>query len=860
MRFMNRISMMILVGLALGFNSCHTNNQELLNTPGVSIKLAEHRKAILRNIAYTITLDIPAEIKKPIYASELLTFTLSDIEYPLEIDFSEKSDLLKSIKVNGLTSKIIHKNEHIILNQELLINGNNKIEIQFIAGETNLNRKEEFLYSLLVPDQARSFIPCFDQPDLKSIFTVTAKVPSDWEAISNGTIKDTLTVGNTKTYKFNTSDTISTYLFSIVAGKFNRISRIIDKKEVNFYYRETDTVKINKSIDSIFELHRSAIHFMEDFTGIQYPFQKFDFIAIPDFPYDGMEHVGAIDYKASVLFLDSSNTKNEELDRARVIAHETAHMWFGNLVTMKWFSDVWLKEVFANFMADKILNTTIPDTNEDSKFLLAHHPYAYYVDRTEGANAIRQNLENLNQAGTLYGNIIYHKAPIVFKQLEKNTGEHILKHGLKKYLRTYQFGNADWADLIAILDKISSDDLSEWNEQWINTIGRPILTYEMNTKENVIKNLTISQKGEHGISGIWKQYFTIALVYMDSIKIIPIHMNDYTVNVREVGGLAPPLFVLFNATGEGYGLFPIDVNMIPQLSKLKKPVMRASAYINIYENTLNAQAISPNEFLGLYGMNFNKENNIQIIERMVAQCQNIYWQFTLPLNRIHMNQDLEAKLWYAIDNTSSGDKKRILFQLYTRVAQSTVAISRLYQIWKTKIPPPGIHLNEDDYVLLASELVIRKHQQDQSIINEQMARIKDNTRKSRFKFTLSALSNDMIVRDTFFSSLSLKTNRANKDWVLISLRYLHHPLRLQESEKYLPKTLQLLKEIQETGDIFFPSQWLQTSLNYYQSEKAANIVRSFLRDNPEYNKNLKGKILQESDDLFRSRKILYSAN
>ena len=120
-----------------------------------------------------------------------------------------------------------------------------------------------------------------------------------------------------------------------------------------------------------------------------------------------MEHVGAIQYRADTLFLDESPSQTELLGRASLIAHETAHMWFGNLVTMEWFDDVWLKEVFANFVAAKIVNPTFTEINHDLSFMVRHYPSAYSVDSTGGANAIRQRLSNLNEAGTLYGNIIY---------------------------------------------------------------------------------------------------------------------------------------------------------------------------------------------------------------------------------------------------------------------------------------------------------------------------------------------------------------------------------------------------------------------------------------------------------------------
>ena len=140
------------------------------------------------------------------------------------------------------------------------------------------------------------------------------------------------------------------------------------------FHRETDAAKVARNKDAIFDLHARAIEYMERYTGIPYAFGKFDFVLIPAFQFGGMEHAGKILYNAPGLLLDESATQNQYLGRASVIAHETAHMWFGDLVTMQWFNDVWMKEVFANFMAAKIVNPSFPEVNHELRFLLSHYP------------------------------------------------------------------------------------------------------------------------------------------------------------------------------------------------------------------------------------------------------------------------------------------------------------------------------------------------------------------------------------------------------------------------------------------------------------------------------------------------------
>src|ERR1043165_1912260 len=200
-------------------------------------------------------------------------------------------------------------------------------------------------------------------------------------------------------------------------------------------HRETDPKKVERNRHAIFDLHAKALAWLEDYTKIQYPFGKFDFVLIPSFQFGGMEHPGAIYYNAAGIMLDESATENQMLNRASTIAHETSHMWFGDLVTMRWFNDVWMKEVFANFMAAKIVNPSFPKVNHELRFLVSNYPAAYAVDRTEGTHPIRQELGNLNDAGSLYGAIIYQKAPIVVRQLELILGPEKFRDGLRAYLQ-----------------------------------------------------------------------------------------------------------------------------------------------------------------------------------------------------------------------------------------------------------------------------------------------------------------------------------------------------------------------------------------------------------------------------------------
>lgn len=822
---------------------------------GVSRRLAEYRKMVIKDISYNLALDIPRLKKDKIGALEVISFYLNINQYPLQLDFREDASKIKSFRVNDKTVAVKYQDEHLIIAPEYLVLGKNKVELNFEAGEGALNRNENYLYTLFVPDRARTVFPCFDQPDLKATYTLKLELPANWKSIANASVMDSIVTGDRKTVYYNTSDTISTYLFAFAAGKFEKATGQLAKGEAEYLYRETDTAKIKQSIKEAFAIHTSSLKFLEEWTGIPYPFQKFGFVAIPDFQFGGMEHPGAIQYKASAMFLDGGATKDQLDARSNVIAHETAHMWFGDLVTMNWFTDVWMKEVFANFMADKSMESVRGKAVFDLKFLLDHFPAAYGIDRTQGSNPIRQDLNNLKDAGSLYGNIIYHKAPIMMRQLERLMGKERFQQGAREYLHKFANGNASWPDLISILDKYSDVDLQKWNKVWVNDTGRPVVDYVLEQKNNKITKLMISQTPEYGDNRVWPQLFEVKFYYADHSKELIINLNTDKTDIKEAEGMAVPLFVQFNSSGQGYGLWPVDEKMLTVLYDIADPLNRASAYISLYENMLSRRAVTPKQLLDLFTAGLKKEKEELNVKLLTGYLANVYWEFLTMQERKVWSAKLEESLWEAIKYQTLPNNKKLLFKAFQDVFLSKRAWSRLHEVWAAQEAPQGIKLTEDDYTSLAFSLALRADT-GAGILKKQLARITNADRRKRFEFIAPAISADEAIRDDFFRSLAQKTNREKESNVVAALYYLHHPLRQATSTKYLSESLALLTEIQATGDIFFPQNWLQAIFGYYQSAEAAQIIKEFLKQNPNYNPKLKTKILQAADHVFRAQELL----
>nr|WP_294787526.1 M1 family aminopeptidase [uncultured Flavobacterium sp.] len=829
--------------------------ENLIIENGVSEQLAQFRKKQISNIQYILNFNIPNQKAENINSLLVLNVNLSDLSQPLYLDFKEKTENIKSVSVNEKNIAIVHENGHIVIPAESLVAGKNSISISFIAGNLSLNRNDDFLYTLLVPDRASTLFPCFDQPDLKATYKLSLSVPKDWKVLAGSDVKEKGEKGDFTTYAFGESDKMSTYLFSFVAGKFNSVTQKPGNLEMTMVYRENDKGKIESSTDTIFNLHQQSLDFLEKYTNYKFPFQKLDFASIPVFQYGGMEHVGAIQYRESTLFLDNSATDSEKLNRAKLIAHETSHMWFGDLVTMKWFNDVWMKEVFANFMADKIMNPIFPKVNHNLQFFTAHYPSAYAEDRSLGTHPIRQHLANLKDAGSLYGAMIYNKAPIMMRQLEASMGKEAFQKGIQKYIQKYANDNADWNNLVELLDAETPLDMKKWSEVWVNQSGRAIFSDKIEyDAQNKIKKFEIFQKAEDNSSNIWPQIFQIGLVYTNEVKVVTANIIDKSLVVKEAIELEKPLYIIYNYNGFGYGVFPLDGNYLNAVASLKDEVARASAYSNLYENTLIGN-VSPEKAFDSFFKGIQTEENELVLRIASSNLNTVYWRFLTEKQQNKVQKQLIATLYERLQANLSSNIKKTLFGLFSSVAYSDSGKASLYKIWNREISISGLKLNEDDYTNMAMNLAIFKHPKADEILEKTRSSISNPDKKKRFEFLLPSLSKDESVRNKFIESLKDDANREKESWVSVGLANVNHPLRQESAQKYIRFSLDLTEEIQRTGDIFFPKDWLDNTIGRYSSKYAFDEVQRFLKENPNFSPILKRKLFMATDLLYKAQNI-----
>lgn len=759
----------LVMGLAL--SACESHLQD----EGVSWELACQRKQSINDLEYHLRFSIPRHKDEAVMGHEEIRFTLDQAQ-DIILDFRESEEKIHSITVNGQACPTKFVADHIVIPRRLSQQGDNRVEIDFQAGDQSLNRRDDYLYTLFVPDRARTAFPCFDQPNLKGRFTLQLDIPSGWKAVTNSRALSSKQSGDTQQVTFAQTEPLSTYLFAFAAGDFQYQTYTEAGHQIGAYYRETDPSRIAQLPEILHQVVFS-LQWQEDFTGVKYPFQKYDLVILPGFQFGGMEHTGATFYNDNTLFLSPNPTPDEQLRRTELIAHETSHMWFGDAVTMNWFDDVWTKEVFANYFAAEITAPLFPDIDHELNWLKTYVGAAVSQDRTLGRTSIRQPLDNLRNAGLIYNPIIYNKAPVMLRKMVDLMGKDAFRRGIQKYVQKYLYGNATWPDLIAILDAETDVDLQAFSRDWVDTANWP--QYQAST---------------------W-----------DDERI-----------------------------GREYGLWRLTPQQARQMMRPDAPQPQSKAHrqallMNLYENYLAGEGnIGDSQLLQYLMQRLQGETDALTASTLINYMQEPL-RMTLPRGEAQ-----DTTLWHMTQSHPMPVVRTGLLRLLASLAQSPAVIEHLHNLW---LHQQSDLLSANDYTTLAYELAVRRPRQATEILSTQRQRITDPDRLRQFDFISRAVNPDSMARDSLFQSLAQPENRRIEPWTRSVLYYLNHPLRQQQALHYIRPALELLPEIQRTGDIFFPADWCNSLLSGHRSQEAYDQVMQYLDEHPSLSPLLRNKVL-----------------
>ncbi len=473
-----------------------------------------------------------------------------------------------------------------------------------------------------------------------------------------------------------------------------------------------------------------------------------------------------------------------------------------------------LRKVFANWFSSQIVSPIFSDIDHDLNFINSYFPASYAEDRTAGANAIRQDLDNLNEAGLLYGNIIYNKSPIVMEKLVAKTGDSLFRVGIQSYLNKYAYSNATWDDLIEILDNLIEEDLRVWSNSWVKEPGMPVMD--------------VSMSNDFGVS-------------VDYVKNTMGQSPSYGQNLS--------FDKLFLSEDKTYGLIDADSavisSIVAQLLDFKNNEDADVLYnlIQLYE-MVDARLLEREIFVEVARNLLCDDVNIIVFSRVADYLNSNVFR--------GMENELEEMFLNIVENSSDIERRTMAFNLFRKVSISNSAADFLYSVWKDPVAFSAVPLGERDLMTLSYKLALLSPDLYVEIRNIQLKRIENEERRKEFERTFSAVSPDISVRDSVFLSLLKAENRGNEPLTLRSLALLNDKIVEEHAYNYLKRGLEVIEEIHYTGDIFFPARWLEALLNGHVSDAASKVVADFIEDNEDtLNPLIKQKILQQSHHLFR---------
>ncbi|WP_280698020.1 aminopeptidase N [Kitasatospora sp. GP82] len=336
-----------------------------------------------------------------------------------------------------------------------------------------------YVYAACGPDSAPRVFACFDQPDLKATFELTVTAPADWTVLGNGSGERTgeLTgeragepAGESR-WEFAPTPPVSTYLFTVVAGPLHSRYAEHDGIPLGLHSRRSLAADLDREAEEIFEVTRASFDRLHQLFDERYPFGGYDQAFVPEFNWGAMENPGCVTFREELLF-HSAPTEAERGFRAVVIAHEMAHMWFGDLVTMRWWDDLWLNESFAEYLGYRIAAESTPFTGSWTSFGVKRKGWGYDADQRATTHPIAATgVESLAEAMVNFDGIAYAKGASALRQLVAWLGDESFFAGINEHFARHRFGNAELAEFLDALAEVSGRDVHGWAERWLRTSG-----------------------------------------------------------------------------------------------------------------------------------------------------------------------------------------------------------------------------------------------------------------------------------------------------------------------------------------------------------------------------------------------------
>jgi len=681
---------------------------------------SEARKKQVKSVRYDLSLDFKKGAEE-YHGSVRLHLELVSSAKPLSIDWMGKKIEKVSVDRQPIADFTEKKGWLEIPGKYLKgsagpnANSDNlhTIEIDFVGGfgteGTGFQRvvdpedKNEYLYSDFEPYQAHELFPCLDQPDLKAELTLDVSAPTEWLVIGNELVtkQDKISAETTRTF-FQSSKPLSPYLYFVGAGPFTEWKDQAGKIPLVLYARKS----LAKYVDApaLFHTSKKGLEFFADYFGYPYPFSKYGMIFVPEFSWGGMENPGAITLNERNIYRGPVPASRRE-GRDNLILHEMAHMWFGDLVTMQWWGDLWLNESFASYMANLAQDRALGSKNAWQDFA-SSKTWGYWQDQLVTTHPIETPVTDVRTAKGNFDGITYSKGAAALQQLHFFVGEDSFRTGLRSYFQKFAFRNAVRADFIGEIAKAAGRDLAPWTRAWLQTSGPNKVKALWSCKDGKLSSLSIEQKPSS--SGTLAPHRTRIGLFQKHGDELEFNLSvdaaySAKLTALEVPEADCPDFVYPNLDDKDYAIFSLDEISLKSAESVlkggvKDPLLRLLVWNTLHQMVRTGE-LSPVRYIEMAMLGIAAENDDGVLGVLLGRHSNmrrLWLHYLSPTDRVNLAPAFEAIIWKRALAAPAGSSRQMSFyDFYVKLVQSKQGLEDLAASLEKNAPPAGIELDQD---------------------------------------------------------------------------------------------------------------------------------------------------------------------
>ncbi len=567
-----------------------------------------------------------------------------------------------------------------------------------------------YLYSQFEVPDARRVFTTFEQPDLKSVFTFRVTAPEHWKVISNAPTPEPQPVGDGKAlWHFPTTKRMSTYITALIAGEYHEVQDVYEGKHgtipLGHFCRQSLVEYLERDREDIVTITRQGFEFFEEAFDFPYPFEKYDQLYVPEYNMGAMENAGAVTLRDEYLPRSRQPRSFYEF-RCSVILHEMAHMWFGDLVTMKWWDDLWLNESFAEWACYHAEVEATEFTDSWTGFANARKQTGYRQDQLPSTHPIAADNYDLHAVEVNFDMITYAKGASVLKQLVAWVGLEPFLAGLRQYFKDHAYANSEFSDLLSALEKASGRELESWAAEWLQTAGVNTLaaSFELDA-DGRYTSFSVRQSADPDWPTLRRHRLAIGLYDLSEEgrlvrrTSIETDVEGAETAVPELVGLQQPDLLLLNDEDLTYAKIRLDerslTTVIEGLDKLDDSLARALCWGAAWDMTRDAE-MSATDFVRLVLANIGQETDAWGISRIPVYAAQAVNAFSAPANRPALKREWERGLRTLLADAEAGSDAQLTFvRTYAGAAHSDEALTELEQLLDGSLVLEGLAVDQD---------------------------------------------------------------------------------------------------------------------------------------------------------------------